>query len=151
MSLPTATLVAATILTGLSAGLFYGFACAVMPGLRRSDDRTFVTAMRRINSSILNGWFAIGFLGAFVLPVVAAVLHLGSLRLPWIVAAIVLYAGGTLAITFRINVPLNNELEAAGGRTNFESRWVRWNVVRAVSSTGALGCLAAALAAALAA
>ncbi|WP_373310713.1 hypothetical protein [Streptomyces alanosinicus] len=36
----TAVLVAATITMGLSAGVFSIFACAVMPALARSDDRT---------------------------------------------------------------------------------------------------------------
>ena len=35
----TATLLAATVTTGLTAGLFYSFACAVMPGLRHAADR----------------------------------------------------------------------------------------------------------------
>jgi uncharacterized membrane protein len=30
---------------GLVAGLFYGFACGVMPGLARADDRTLIDAM----------------------------------------------------------------------------------------------------------
>jgi uncharacterized membrane protein len=40
------SLIAATITTGLIAGLFFAFACAVMPGLHRTEDRTFVDAMR---------------------------------------------------------------------------------------------------------
>ncbi|MGP3926839.1 anthrone oxygenase family protein [Streptomyces sp. 8N616] len=60
-----------------------------------------------------------------------------------------------LVITFAINVPLNNELEAAGDvhriadvaavRERFETTWVRWNIIRAVLNTGALGCLSWAL------
>ena len=44
----TVALTAATLTTGLVAGLFYAFSCAVMPGLRRTDDATFITAMRAI-------------------------------------------------------------------------------------------------------
>jgi uncharacterized membrane protein len=55
-----------------------------------------------------------------------------------------------------VNVPLNDGIKAAGNpdritdlaavrqRLN-EARWVRWNVVRAVTSTVAFGCLAWAL------
>lgn len=74
--------------------------------------------------------------------------------LPWIVAALVLYVL-TLVITMAINVPLNNELAAAGApdriadlaavREHFEAKWVRWNVARAVASTAAFGCLTWAL------
>ncbi len=152
-----ATLVTATITTGLIAGLFYAYAISVMLGLNRTDDRTFVGAMRSINVAILNGWFLIAFLGAPVLIALAAVLHLragAGAALFWIVAALVLYTV-VLLVTFAVNVPLNDQLEAAGGpgrvmdlatvRERFEARWVRWNVVRAVASTAAFGCLTWAL------
>ena len=149
-------LVAATITMGLAAGLFYAFAYAVMPGLGRTDDRTFVDAMQRINVAILNGWFAIAFGGALVFTIVAAALHLGAGRpvLPWIVAGLVLY-GVVLVITFAVNVPLNDQLVAAGEpgriadlaavRERFEATWVRWNIARAAASTLAFGCLTWAL------
>ena len=43
--LRTGALIAATVAMALLAGLFYTFAMSVMVGLRRTDDRTFVTAM----------------------------------------------------------------------------------------------------------
>jgi len=152
-----ATLVVATMTMGLIAGLFYAYACSVMLGLARTDDRTFVEVMQRINVAILNGWFSISFAGAFVFTALAAVLHLGGdgrTALPWIVAALVLY-GVALVITIGVNVPLNNALAAPGEpdrianpaavRERFEARWVRWNVARTVASTAALGCLTWAL------
>jgi uncharacterized membrane protein len=152
-----AALVAATITMGLMAGLFYAYACSVMPGLSRTDDRTFVSAMQRINVAIINGWFLPGFLGAFVFTALAAALHLrGNARdaLPWIAAAVLLY-GVVLVVTFRFNIPLNDTLVAAGEpdriadlaavRERFEATWVRWNIARAVASTAALGCLTWAL------
>jgi uncharacterized membrane protein len=152
-----AALVGATVTMGLMAGLFYAFSIAVMPGLAGSGDRTFVAAMQQINKAILNGWFALGFAGAPLLTVLAAALHLGARwrpALPWIVAALVLYMVA-LAITFRVNVPLNDTLAAAGEpdriadlaavRERFEGRWVRWNAARAVATTAALACLAWAL------
>ncbi|GAA4224336.1 putative membrane protein [Streptosporangium album] len=153
----SAALVASTLTTGLMAGLFYAFACSVMLGLGRTDDRTFVGAMQWINVKILNGWFLVPFMGALVLIALAGALHLrgdGRSALPWIVAALVLY-GMTLAITFAVNVPLNNQLAAAGApdgitdlaavREAFEATWNRWNLARAVTSTAAFGCLVWAL------
>jgi uncharacterized membrane protein len=154
--LPTTALVGATVAMALFAGLFYTFAMSVMVGLKRTDDRTFVTAMQWINATITNGWFTISFFGSIALSVLAAVLHAGDGRrvLPWIVAAIACYAA-TFAITMGVNVPLNNALAAAGEpdrvadlaavRERFEARWVRWNVARAVTSTAAVGFLAWAL------
>ncbi|WP_033822486.1 DUF1772 domain-containing protein [Kitasatospora sp. MBT63] len=155
--LRTATLVAATVATGLSAGLFYSYACSVMPGLARADDRTFVEAMQRINVAILNGWFALSFAGAMVLLVAAAVLQFrggGGTAQWWVLAATALYAV-LLVVTVTVNVPLNNRLAAAGDpgggidlaavRADFEQVWVRWNVVRALAGTAAFACLARAL------
>ena len=47
-------LAAATLTTGLMAGLYYAYAYSVMLGLSRTDDRTFVSAMQQINVAILN-------------------------------------------------------------------------------------------------
>jgi len=152
-----AALVAATVTMGLVAGLFYVFSHAIMPGLGRSDDRTFVGGFQAIDKAIINPWFLISFLGALVFTALAAVLHLGGDGrpvLPWIVAALVLY-GAALAITFTVNIPLNNRIQAAGApdriadlaavRGAFEATWVRWNIARALTSTAAFACLTWAL------
>lgn len=151
-----ASLVLATLAAGLQAGLYYAFSCAVMPGLGRGDDRTFVAVMQHINAAILNPWFMITFLGAPLLSAVAMVLHLGGGRaaLTWVIIGFVL-AAATVVITAVVNVPLNNALDAAGApdrvadlaavRAAFETTWVRWNTVRAVTSTGSLLALAGAL------
>jgi uncharacterized membrane protein len=156
-SLRVLSLLAATLATGLMAGLYFAFSCAVMPGLASADDRTFVVAMQWINVRILNGWFAVAFGGSFVLTTVALLLHVppaGRGALPWVAAALVLYAA-TLVVTFRVNVPLNDALAAAGDpvavadvasvREQFEPGWVRWNAVRAVLAAGALFALAVGL------
>ena len=146
----TAALTGAVVTNGLMAGLFAAYSYAVMPGLGRTDDRTFVAAMQQTNAAILNGWFGVCFGGAVLLAAVAAVLHRGRPGLGWIVAGLVLYVA-VLGVTFTVNVPLNDALAAAGdvdpagARARFEGVWVRWNVVRAVLSTAAFGCLTWAL------
>jgi uncharacterized membrane protein len=146
-----ATLMAATISVGLMAGVFYVYAHAIMPGLRKVDDRSFVASFQAIDRAIINPWFIPVFIGALVLLVVATALHAGEAALPWIAAALVFYLA-TFAITMRVNVPLNDALKAAGDpdqidvaavRERFgEERWARFNTVRAVACTVALGCLA---------
>lgn len=42
----TSVLAAATVATGLVAGVYYAFACSVMLGLGASGDRTFIEAMQ---------------------------------------------------------------------------------------------------------
>lgn len=155
--LRNAVLVAATVAMALFAGLFYTYATSIMVGLRRTDDHTFVAAMQWFNATIFNGWFFFSFFGSAALTALATVLHLGEDRramLPWMVATLVLY-GVTFIITVAVNVPLNNELAAAGApdrsadpavvRERFEATWVRWNAARAVTSTAALACLVIAL------
>jgi uncharacterized membrane protein len=150
------TLLAAVVGTGLMAGLFFSFANAVMPALTRSSDRTYVEAMQRVNESILNPLFLGLFTGSLVLTGLATALHVGSDGgvLPWLIAGLVLY-GLVVAITAAVNVPLNDQLAAAGTptdaagwaavRRDFATRWVPWNVVRAVVNVAAFGVLAWAL------
>ncbi|MFI9831927.1 DUF1772 domain-containing protein [Streptomyces sp. NPDC051913] len=143
-----AVLGAATVAMGLIAGTFYVFACAVMPGLARSDDRVYVEVMRNINDVIQNPVFMLSFLGALLLTGVAAWQGRGQSHRRWVWAALAAYALAFL-VTVAFNIPLNNGLDTAadpaGAREDFEDAWVSWNVVRAVLSTAALGCLARAL------
>ncbi|MFF2962084.1 DUF1772 domain-containing protein [Streptomyces sp. NPDC057963] len=141
----------ASVTTGLIAGAFYVFSCAVMPALGRSDDRTFVEVMQNINDVIENPVFFAGFFGALVLTAVAA---WQQRRSPgprrWVLAALAAYTVAFL-LTSGVNVPLNNALAHAGDpariadpsavRERFEDTWVVWNAVRAVLCTAALALL----------
>lgn len=153
------SLIAATMSMGLMAGVFGLYAHTIMPGLSRTDDRTFVGAFQAIDRAIINPWFlAGGFVGALVFTALSAVLHVPADRrsaLPWIAVALILYLV-VFAITIGVNVPLNDAIKAAGDpdriadlamvRERFdEARWVRWNNVRTLASTAAFGCLAWAL------
>ncbi|MFC8434704.1 DUF1772 domain-containing protein [Streptomyces sp. NPDC057253] len=139
---------AATITTGLIAGAFYVFACAVMPALSRSDDRVYVQVMRDINEVIQNPVFFLSFLGAPALTAVAAWQARGGPGRRWVWAACTASALAFL-ITVAFNIPLNDDLTGDGSyatlRENFEDPWVTWNAVRAGVLTVALGCLTRAL------
>jgi uncharacterized membrane protein len=149
---------AATITLGLMAGVFGLYTHTIMPGLRQTDDRTFVAAFQQIDRAIINPWFLTSYLGALVFTLLAATLHLAErvrAVLPWVLAALVLYLA-VFIITFVVNVPRNDALKAAGDpdqisdlaevRERFdEVRWARWNLVRTLASTVAFGCLAWAL------
>jgi uncharacterized membrane protein len=147
-------LVLATLTTGLIAGLFYTFSCAVMGGLSLTDDRTYVFAMQKINIAIINGWFFLSFLGSLGLGIVAAILNVGQPGFWWIVAGVVLNAV-QFVITSAVNVPMNNRLEAAGppdqlrdaagARAAFDRPWRRWNNFRTLLCTAAFACLTIAL------
>lgn len=110
------------------AGVFFAFSVAVIPGLRRTDDRTFVRAFQAIDRAITNPVFLSIFLGALVAGGAAVLLHLPSqVRdvLPWVVAGFVLLAG----VRARFD----------------ERRWLRWSHARTVLSAAAFGAFAWAL------
>ncbi|MEU4296747.1 DUF1772 domain-containing protein [Kitasatospora aureofaciens] len=142
--------VGATIAMGLMAGLFFAFDVSVMPGLAAGDDRTYVTAMRHINESIENGMFGLVFVGAFLATGVAAWLqHKAGRRRAalWAGAATLLYVVA-LMVTMGVNIPLNNELAAAGDparihdlaamRAKFEGTWAATNMLRTALCTAGL-------------
>jgi len=148
---------ASMIAMGLISGVYYAFSCAVMPGLARADDRTFLDVMRRINDAIVNPMFMLSFFGAFALTGTAVALQrrLGKRKAtPWIVAAAALY-GAALAVTVAANIPLNDEIarprsldavaDLAGLRQRFEGPWNFWNGVRGLASVAAFACLGRAL------
>ncbi|MGW5384416.1 anthrone oxygenase family protein [Nocardia sp. NPDC003963] len=156
--LRTAVLIAATVTTGLIAGVFGIYAVAIMPGLRTTDDRTFIGAYQAIDRAIINPLFLATFLGALILSIAAALLNLGGASrsvLLWTAVAALLYLIAVL-ITFAVHLPLNDALKAAGAPAELtdpaavreafaEARWVAWNIVRTVTSTAAFVCLGWAL------
>lgn len=151
-------LVLATIVMGAMAGVFGLYSNSIMPGLAKTDDRTFVGAFQQLDRAIINPVFMAFFLGALLLSGLAGALHLGESGrdlLPWIAAAFVLYLA-VVIITVRINVPLNDALKAAGDpdeiadlakvRRDFdEARWRAFNWVRVVLTMAAFALLCVAL------
>jgi uncharacterized membrane protein len=149
-------LAASTVAVGLMAGFFYAYACSVMVGLDRVDDRTFIVTMQWINATVRNAAFAPAFFGSLVLTIAAAVVAVVSSHSArgWIVAAAVLYAAAVL-VTLTLNVPLNEQLAAAGPadqisdlaavRAAFEGPWIRWNLLRTGLTIGSLTALSIAL------
>ena len=151
----TTTLMGATMTMGLVAGVFALYAHTIMPGLRKTDDRTFVAAFRQIDRAIVNPWFmATAFVGALVFTLVAGIANRGTPALPWIAAAFGLYLVAVV-VTAAVNVPLNDAIKAAGDpnhidvtqvRAQFhETRWAVGNLLRVATTTSAFGLLTWAL------
>ena len=141
---------------GLVAGVFALYAHTIMPGLRKTDDRTFVAAFQSLDRAIVNPWFMLSaFVGALLFTGAAAVANLGRSPLPWIVAALALYLVA-FVVTIAVHLPLNDAIKAAGNPARIDdvaavrerfhaARWVAWNLVRVATSCAAFGCLAWAL------
>ena len=149
------TLLGSVLTMGMAAGAFALYAHTVMPGLRKTGDRTFVTAFQAMDRAIINPWFMIvGFGGALVFTAVTAVANRGTPAFPWIAVALGLYLVAVV-VTMAVNVPLNDALKAAGdparidvaqARAQFgEARWAAWNLLRVATSVPAFGLLSWAL------
>jgi uncharacterized membrane protein len=142
--------------SALSAGFFYTYSVSVMPGLAVADPLSAISAMQGINAVIRTPVFAFAFFGALLLPLAAALLAwLARDRrvaaLAFTCAAV--YGAGVFAVTFAVNVPLNESLAsanpsrdaAAGTWAAYEQSWTAWNHVRAVASSLAFAALAGAV------
>lgn len=143
----TVILIVTTLLTGLLAGFFYAWSCSVMPGLANADDKTFITAMQKINVAILNPAFMLIFIGppiaislSIILLFIDGAVPAGVCALLALIAVIMV-----IVITARQNQPMNIALDAAGTyedmdnphetREQFHAPWVRWNHLRTAAST----------------
>ncbi|GAA1579555.1 MULTISPECIES: DUF1772 domain-containing protein [Kribbella] len=153
--LRVASLMAATMTTGLVAGVYGIYANAFMPGLAKTDDRTFVAAFQAVDRAILNPLFlGLGFVGALLLTLLAGMLSLKEKALPWIAVAFVLYLI-SMIVTIAVNVPLNDALKAAGdpatidvaaARAAFdEAKWQAFNLARTLLALASFGLLGWAL------
>lgn len=155
--LRTATLAGATVTTGLIAGLFYAFSCAVNLGLASQPDASYVASMQTINRRIQNPLFFATFFGAACFLLLAFVLYLPhrrSARFPLLVLACALYIGGGVLLTVVANVPLNERLDTvaadatphtlAQARAAYEGPWNAWHTARTAASVLAFIALVAA-------
>jgi uncharacterized membrane protein len=136
--------------TALMSGLFYAFSWAVMPGLKRLPDATYIAAMQSINRAIQNPVFLAAFLGAALLLPLSTYLEYThskpvSLRFWLLLVASAVYIIGVIGVTMGGNVPLNETLDAfdvqsasvsdvANHRRAFEVLWSQFHTVRTGAS-----------------
>lgn len=150
MSAADITTVAALVVTGLMAGLWFAWMVSVIPGTRRVDDHTYVTTMQTINRAIINPAFVIPYMGVPLLLAAAAFTQFraGDNRRGWYLAgATMSYLIAVLGVTIGRNVPLNDALDAFRldqnddgaihtRRNTYEQPWNRWHSVRTLGSIG---------------
>ena len=154
LSAQNISLLLATLLTGLSAGLLFTWANAVTTGLARLDTFGYLKAFQQMNRTILNPVFFLVFVGPGFVSLVAAFLYRGqsSLLFALLLVAALLYFLGVLLPTGAGNIPLNNTLdkadlaqislqEAQSLRTQFEVRWNNFHLIRTICATLSFGLL----------
>ncbi|MCG8329212.1 MAG: DUF1772 domain-containing protein [Chitinophagales bacterium] len=146
LSVKSAILFIAILLTGLSSGLFYAWTVSVIPGTRKVTDIIYLETMQSINRAILNPAFMVIFLGSLIFLLVSTFQHNQSGLAFWILlAAMLVYLLGTFGVTALGNVPLNNELDVISlgelsiqqlseFRKHYELKWNRLHYIRTVFS-----------------
>ena len=150
-------LMAATLTTGMLAGLYYGWSTSVMPGLNRVTPRAAIEGFRGMDAAIINPVFMMSFLGAPFLAAGAAALLLGKdhRALLWGVGAAALLNVAGLITTAAFNVPLNNHVHRLGDPasiadpakewSDFYGPWMLWHNIRTAGHTVAFALLSWAL------
>lgn len=149
-----AALMAATLSCSLVAGLVFGFAVVVMPGITKLSDREFLQAFKLMDGVIQNRqqtfmFVWLGSIASIVLMLVSGTLQLSGVEriLMWFASG--LYLLGVQGPTLRFNIPLNNAVQAlqiemlndrelAEARTQFEAPWNRWNQFRTLTAIGSV-------------
>ena len=138
----------AVLLTGLLAGLFYGYDCSVIKGLENLQDNAYLQSFQSINKAIQNPYFFLSFMGnLLVLPVATwlsfkncsqQIFHL-------FLSSLLIYVIGVFAVTIFGNVPLNEQLarflvstatinEITDMRKAFEKPWNNFHTIRTIAS-----------------
>jgi uncharacterized membrane protein len=136
------------LLTGLVAGLFFGFQCSIINGLGALGNKEYLLSFQSINKVIQNPVFFIVFMGpVIVLPIACYINYkTGSNDLfPYLLTSTLIYLVAVFGITITCNVPLNDMLDgfniqsATGNqlqdmRLKFEAGWNKWHLVRTIAS-----------------
>lgn len=137
--------IAAVLGSAVVGGIFFAFSSFVMKALAGVPASEGIAAMQSINVVVINP----SFLGAFM-GTAALSLGLGSFALVsrshpsalYFLVGAFFYLGGTVLVTMLGNVPLNDQLAAAGASDpaavglweHYLDRWVMWNHVRTAAA-----------------
>ena len=143
-------LMSSIMFCSLVAGLLFGFAVVVMPGIAKLADREYLLAFKHMDGIIQNNQplFILVWAGSIlsiITTLVMGIMYLSGAQMYLLVCASILYLFGVQWPTFRFNIPLNNsvqeldiesleESEAALSRVGFEIPWNRWNRIRTVNA-----------------
>jgi uncharacterized membrane protein len=147
----------AIMLCSLVAGLLFGFAIVVMPGIAKLNDKGFLSAFKHMDEIIQNNQplFILVWAGSIlsiIITLILGIMNLIGTQIYILILASILYLVGVQLPTFRFNIPLNNSLqnldiesldesEAALCRVDFETPWNRWNRIRTVNAILAVSML----------
>lgn len=148
--------VAAIVLSGTMAGLFFVFSTSVMSGMKLLPEKEGMHAMIIFNRTILNPLFLTLFVGSAAAGVISLLGVLTGRGEPATIPAVVgnlAYLLGGFGLTIGYHVPRNNRLDALSADNpedrrywpQYQREWNRMNYVRAAFSALAASLLAISL------
>ena len=127
------------MLCSLVAGLLFGFAIVVMPGIAKLTDKDYLLAFKHMDGIIQNNQplFILVWAGSILSVIITlnlGIMNLSGTQIYLLIFASILYLFGVQLPTFRFNIPLNNsiqhldiesleESEATSSRVDFEIPW----------------------------
>lgn len=144
------SLILSILFCSLVAGLLFGFAVVVMPGIAGLSNRDFLISFKQMDGIIQNNqpvfmlvW--LGSIAAIMATSIQGVQNLGASQTNLLLLGLAFYLLGVQLPTARFNIPLNNELqnmdlmkmeesELAVFRSKFETKWNFWNRFRVLNS-----------------
>jgi len=146
-----ATLIIATLLCSLVAGLLFTFKIIVMPGIHKLNDRDFIRAFQEMDGIIQKNHplFILVWVGSIIALLLALILgfgQLGFIEQVLMILSALFYLIGVQILTIKNNIPLNNKLQSVDtnnldeaklkrAREEFEPIWNKWNSIRTVFSS----------------
>ena len=100
----------------LVAGLLFGFAVVVMPGIAKLADKEYLLAFKHMDGIIQNNQplFVLVWVGSIlsvIATLVLGIMNLSGAQIYLLIGGSVLYLLGVQLPTFRFNIPLNNGLQ----------------------------------------
>jgi uncharacterized membrane protein len=139
---------AAALGSGLIAGLLFTFSNFAMKAFSELPPNQGISAMKKINTVIINPLFLGIFMGTALLSAFFIINYFfqwlpGNSK--WTLTGGYLYLFGVFIITVAVNVPLNNQLDSVDSDQsegisfwkNYLTFWTRWNHVRTVAAISA--------------
>lgn len=143
----TAFIVVGIAGSGVVAGIFFAFSTFVMRALKQLPDSEGISAMQRINITVINPLFMLAFLGTpavCVYLLITAAIDLDRNGSGYLIAGSILHLVGTFFVTLAFNVPRNNALakvdpnseSSSATWSKYLSEWTMWNHIRTIASLG---------------
>ena len=154
MTLSAWLVLTSTLSCALVTGFVFAYAVIVMPGLARLADKEFIRAFQVTDEVIQNNQpiFMIVWVGSMISVISTLIVSLMgpySVETVLVIIAGFVYLLGVQGLTVLVHLPLNRRIQTVKleewdasalreERLSFETRWIRFNWIRALIGLGVI-------------